>query len=84
MPEKMVTTLNVSAYGERVETHLTLYLDTEEEKREWRADPEKYRKYRKMIETELNQRYKTVLRDTAESQQANKVRLPLTGMSMVF
>ncbi|KAH8586249.1 hypothetical protein B0O99DRAFT_703109 [Bisporella sp. PMI_857] len=43
-----------------------------EEKAKWRKDPEKYRKYRKTIEAELNQRYKAVLRNSAESQEANE------------
>jgi hypothetical protein len=50
------------------------FVDSEEDKAEWRRDPEKYRQYRKMVESELNQRYKTVLRNSAESQEANEVR----------
>ncbi|CAI7655695.1 unnamed protein product [Penicillium manginii] len=42
---------------------------SEEEKYEWREDPEKYREYRKMIEDEINLRYRAVLRNTAESQK---------------
>lgn len=48
---------------------------TEEQKAQWRRDPEDYRRYRKMIEDEINLRFKAVLRDTAESQQTNEVRL---------
>ncbi|PKY00473.1 FAD/NAD(P)-binding domain-containing protein [Aspergillus campestris IBT 28561] len=45
---------------------------TEQDKLAWEQDPEKYREYRKMIEHELNQRFKLVLRNSAESQQANE------------
>jgi hypothetical protein len=50
-----------------------IYLDSEEEKYEWREDPEKYREYRKMIEDEINLRYRAVLRNTAESQKGAEV-----------
>ncbi|KAF9888596.1 hypothetical protein FE257_008528 [Aspergillus nanangensis] len=45
---------------------------SEEDKAEWRKDPEKYRDYRRLIEGELNQRYKSVLRNSEESQQGNE------------
>jgi hypothetical protein len=45
---------------------------TEEQKKEWEAHPEKYAEYRKMIELELNQRFKLVLRNSAESDDANE------------
>ncbi|OBT58863.1 hypothetical protein VE04_00928 [Pseudogymnoascus sp. 24MN13] len=45
---------------------------TDEQKAEWAHDPEKYREYRKMIELELNQRFKLVLRNTEESDEANE------------
>ncbi|KAJ5774830.1 hypothetical protein N7457_009726 [Penicillium paradoxum] len=45
---------------------------TEEQKAEWRRDPELYRQYRKMIEDEINLRFKAILRNTAESQQTNE------------
>jgi hypothetical protein len=48
--------------------------DSEEQKAEWRRHPEKYREYRKVIEDEINLRYKGVLRNTAESQNGNEVR----------
>ncbi|KIW95433.1 uncharacterized protein Z519_04017 [Cladophialophora bantiana CBS 173.52] len=44
---------------------------SEEQKSEWRQDPEKYRQYRKLIEQELNQRFKFVLKNTRESDEAN-------------
>ncbi|OQU97838.1 hypothetical protein CLAIMM_03718 [Cladophialophora immunda] len=44
---------------------------SEEQKEDWRQNPEKYRTYRKLIELELNQRFKFVLRNTHESDEAN-------------
>jgi len=44
---------------------------SEKQKEEWRQNPEKYREYRKMVEGELNQRFKLVLRNSAESDEAN-------------
>ncbi|WEW56238.1 hypothetical protein PRK78_001677 [Emydomyces testavorans] len=44
---------------------------SEEQKALWRAHPEKYRKYRKMIEDELNGRFRFVLRNSKESDDAN-------------
>lgn len=48
-------------------------LDTEEQKEEWRRDPEKYREYRKMIEDELNRRFRFALRNSKESDESNAV-----------
>ncbi|KAE8353937.1 dimethylaniline monooxygenase [Aspergillus coremiiformis] len=45
---------------------------SEEDKVEWRRNPEKYRDYRKLIDGELNLRYKLVLRNSKESQEANE------------
>ncbi|KAE8403645.1 FAD/NAD(P)-binding domain-containing protein [Aspergillus pseudonomiae] len=45
---------------------------SEEDKAEWRRNPEKYLDYRRLIEGELNQRYKLVLRNTKESHEANE------------
>ncbi|EEH37239.2 hypothetical protein PAAG_07795 [Paracoccidioides lutzii Pb01] len=45
---------------------------TEEQKEEWRRDPEKYRKYRKMIEDELTMRFRFALRNSKESEDANE------------
>ncbi|ODH51147.1 hypothetical protein GX48_02762 [Paracoccidioides brasiliensis] len=45
---------------------------TEERKEEWRRDPEKYRKYRKMIEDELTRRFRFALRNSKESEDANE------------
>jgi cation diffusion facilitator CzcD-associated flavoprotein CzcO len=42
-----------------------------EQKEEWRKDPEKYREYRKMVEAELNHRFRLVLRNSQESDEAN-------------
>ncbi|EZF22559.1 hypothetical protein H112_04614 [Trichophyton rubrum D6] len=44
----------------------------EEQKKLWRDDPEKYRTYRKMIEDELNSRFRFVLRNSKESDDANE------------
>lgn len=57
------------------------FLDSEEDKLKWREDTESYRQYRKMVESELNQRYKTVLRDSQESHQANEVSIPSVSPS---
>nr|KMM67448.1 monooxygenase [Coccidioides posadasii RMSCC 3488] len=43
---------------------------SEEQKDIWRAYPEKYRSYRKMIEDELNGRFRFVLRNSKESDDA--------------
>lgn len=48
-------------------------LDSEEQKEEWRRDPEKYRVYRKRIEHELNVRFRFALRNSKESDEANAV-----------
>ena len=48
--------------------------DTDEQKATWRDHPEKYRRYRKLIENELNTRFKFVLRNSKESDEANEVR----------
>lgn len=45
--------------------------DTEEQKEEWKRDPLKYHQYHKMVELELNQRYRLVLRNSRESDEAN-------------
>ncbi|KAJ5808608.1 hypothetical protein N7474_009877 [Penicillium riverlandense] len=45
---------------------------SEEQKAEWRRHPEKYREYRKVIEDEINLRFKGVLRNTAESHNGNE------------
>ena len=50
-----------------------MILDDEEQKKLWRDDPEKYRTYRKMIEDELNSRFRFVLRNSKESDDANEV-----------
>ncbi|PYI13635.1 flavin-binding monooxygenase [Aspergillus violaceofuscus CBS 115571] len=42
-----------------------------EQKEVFRLDPDKYHRYKKAIENELNQRIKLALRDTAESDTAN-------------
>ncbi|KAK2799965.1 hypothetical protein FQN51_006394 [Onygenales sp. PD_10] len=43
----------------------------EEQKEEWRKNPEEYRKYRKMIEDELNNRFRFTLRNSKESDESN-------------
>ncbi|OAX83506.1 hypothetical protein ACJ72_02121 [Emergomyces africanus] len=44
---------------------------SEAQKEEWRRDPEKYRKYRKMVEDELNGRFRFALRNSKESDESN-------------
>ncbi|KAK2813963.1 hypothetical protein FQN50_000364 [Emmonsiellopsis sp. PD_5] len=44
---------------------------SEEQKEEWRKNPEEYRKYRKMIEDELNNRFRFTLRNSKESDESN-------------
>jgi len=44
---------------------------TQEQKDAWRQDPDAYIGYRKMIEQELNQRFKLILTNTEESDEAN-------------
>ncbi|UNI17027.1 hypothetical protein JDV02_003406 [Purpureocillium takamizusanense] len=45
---------------------------SEESKMEWRRNPARYLEYRRLVERELNQRFKFVLRNTRESQEANE------------
>lgn len=59
------------------------FSDSEEQKEEWRRDPEKYRAYRKMVEEELNQRYKLVLRNSHESDEANAVSISSQNASVL-
>jgi hypothetical protein len=47
--------------------------DTQTQKDEFSRDPKKYHRYQKLIERELNNRVKAVLRNTAESDEANAV-----------
>ncbi|KAI1918440.1 hypothetical protein LOZ65_004896 [Ophidiomyces ophidiicola] len=44
---------------------------SEEQKTIWKTHPEKYLRYRKMIEDELNGRFRLVLRNSQESEEAN-------------
>ncbi|KAL2827251.1 dimethylaniline monooxygenase [Aspergillus pseudoustus] len=44
---------------------------TEEQKMAFDGDREQYHRYKKMIESELNKRFKLVLRNTKESDEAN-------------
>ncbi|PGH09783.1 hypothetical protein GX51_00467 [Blastomyces parvus] len=44
---------------------------SEEQKEEWRRDPEKYREYRKKVEYELNVRFRFALRNSKESDDSN-------------
>jgi len=52
---------------------LTGVLDTDEQKVAFDQDRESYHRYKKMIENELNKRFKLVLRNTKESDEANAV-----------
>ena len=47
--------------------------DTQEQKKAFDGDREAYHRYKKMIENELNKRFKLVLRNTQESDEANAV-----------
>jgi len=55
---------------------LLKYPDTEEQKKRFRDNPELYLKYSKMIESELNQRFKFILNGTPEAEAAKEVWLP--------
>lgn len=48
-------------------------IDTEAQKAEFARDPEKYHRYHKTVENSLNGRFRTLLRDTAESDEVNAV-----------
>ena len=56
--------------------HLIIVADTPEQKSDFDFDREKYHRYKKCVEHELNQRFKLALRNTAESDEANAVRDP--------
>ncbi|KAL2802339.1 dimethylaniline monooxygenase [Aspergillus granulosus] len=47
------------------------YNYTEEQKAEFARDPVKYQRYHKTVEKSLNGRFRTLLRDTAESDEVN-------------
>ena len=55
------------------------FLDTEDQKEYFRKNPTKYLKYIKMIESELNQRFKFILNGTTEAHQAKTVSFLLPG-----
>ena len=57
----------------RSRKQILMVVDTEEQKEEWRKDPGKYREYRKIIEGEMNVRFKSVLKNSYESDEANRV-----------
>ncbi|EXJ65479.1 hypothetical protein A1O7_01820 [Cladophialophora yegresii CBS 114405] len=48
---------------------------SEEQKQEFKRDPEGYRSYRKKVESELNIRFKNILRHTAEAEETRKFSL---------
>lgn len=48
-------------------------IDTEEQKDYFKKNPVKYLEYIKMIESELNQRFKFILKGTTEADQARIV-----------
>ncbi|GAQ12306.1 putative sterigmatocystin biosynthesis monooxygenase stcW [Aspergillus lentulus] len=48
---------------------------TEAQKAEFARDPEKYHRYHKTVENSLNGRFRTLLRDTAESDEVNALAL---------
>jgi hypothetical protein len=52
-----------------------LPIDTEEQKAEFARDPEKLMKYSKLVENELNQRFKFILKRTPEAEAAKSVSL---------
>lgn len=47
--------------------------DTDAQKAEFVKDPTKYHRYHKTVEKSLNGRFRTLLRDTAESDEVNAV-----------
>ena len=47
--------------------------DSEAQKALWKEDHSAYLQYRKMVERELNVRFKFILRNTAEADEALKV-----------
>jgi hypothetical protein len=59
--------------GEAYINHLPQPSDTEEQKESFKKNPESYLKYIKMIESELNQRFKFILKGTPEANQAKAV-----------
>ncbi len=58
---------------------LTQKLDSAEQKQMFAKEPSIYLKYSKMIESELNQRFKLILKGTPEAQNARKVCLSSLG-----
>ncbi|OBT62114.1 hypothetical protein VE03_08988 [Pseudogymnoascus sp. 23342-1-I1] len=45
---------------------------TDEQKQEFRTDPEAYLQYRKEVENELNKRFKFIIRDSEEQEEAKR------------
>jgi len=55
---------------------LTVGIDTPEQQKRFAENPQLFLKYSKMIESELNQRFKFILNGTPEAEGAREVRLP--------
>lgn len=60
---------------------LYLFIDTDEQKKLFAEDPKHSLKYRKMIESELNQRFKFIVQGTPEQKAALEVRPDLSHLS---
>jgi hypothetical protein len=69
--------LHLEYHSTRVILMLTKLSDTEEQKEEFRKNPEKFLKYSKLIESELNQRFKFILKGTPEAEGAKAVSCSL-------
>jgi hypothetical protein len=52
---------------------LTFNIDTPSQKKRFAENPDLYLKYSKMIESELNQRFKMILNGTPEALEAKEV-----------
>lgn len=53
---------------------MCVFVDTEEQKKRFREDPQHGLKYRKMMESELNQRFKFIVQGTPEQKASLEVR----------
>lgn len=64
---------------------MCVFVDTEEQKKRFREDPQHGLKYRKMMESELNQRFKFIVQGTPEQKASLEVRgTPLFLVCMAY
>lgn len=68
----MEATIHVSSSICSFQACTYLISDSEKQKEHFKEHPEKYLRYIKMIESELNQRFKFILNGTLEAQQAKE------------